>query len=166
MRFSDAEAQLVALYTLSVWERERETTKSVLAALPDGRPEYAPDPKSMPALKLAFHVVSSEKWFLDAIAAGAFSGPGAAMPEEVKTGADVAAWYEANVPASIAAVKALPAEAFNRQMDLFGKMQAPAYAFLSLMQNHAIHHRGQLSAYLRPMGGKVPAMYGPSADSE
>ncbi|HZL66321.1 MAG TPA: DinB family protein, partial [Candidatus Limnocylindrales bacterium] len=30
----------------------------------------------------------------------------------------------------------------------------------------AIHHRGQLTVYIRPMGGKVPAIYGPSADDE
>jgi uncharacterized damage-inducible protein DinB len=34
------------------------------------------------------------------------------------------------------------------------------------MLKHSIHHRGQLSAYLRPMGGKVPSIYGPSGDSE
>jgi len=38
--------------------------------------------------------------------------------------------------------------------------------FLWFILFDAIHHRGQLSAYLRPMGGKVPAIYGPSADTE
>jgi uncharacterized damage-inducible protein DinB len=43
-------------------------------------------------------------------------------------------------------------------------MTLPAYVYLSFVQNHSVHHRGQLSAYLRPMGGKVPSIYGPSAD--
>jgi uncharacterized damage-inducible protein DinB len=40
----------------------------------------------------------------------------------------------------------------------------PAVAYLSIMSRHSIHHRGQLAAYLRPMGGKVPNIYGGSAD--
>ena len=44
-------------------------------------------------------------------------------------------------------------------------MEQPAGEFLWLIMFDAIHHRGQLAAYLRPMGGKVPAIYGPSADA-
>jgi uncharacterized damage-inducible protein DinB len=43
-------------------------------------------------------------------------------------------------------------------------MEQPVGEFLWLILFDSIHHRGQLSAYLRPMGGKVPAIYGPSAD--
>jgi uncharacterized damage-inducible protein DinB len=42
--------------------------------------------------------------------------------------------------------------------------QLPAAAYLNFANVHCIHHRGQLSAYLRPMGGKVPSIYGGSAD--
>jgi uncharacterized damage-inducible protein DinB len=44
-------------------------------------------------------------------------------------------------------------------------MEQPVGQFLWFILFDAIHHRGQLSAYLRPMGGKVPSIYGPSADS-
>jgi uncharacterized damage-inducible protein DinB len=40
----------------------------------------------------------------------------------------------------------------------------PAFVYLGLVNNHSIHHRGQLSTYLRPMGSKVPSIYGGSAD--
>ena len=43
-------------------------------------------------------------------------------------------------------------------------MEKPMMEFLWDFMFDAIHHRGQLSAYLRPMGGKVPSIYGPSAD--
>ena len=43
--------------------------------------------------------------------------------------------------------------------------EQPVGVFLWFVMFDAIHHRGQLSAYLRPMGGKVPAIYGPSADT-
>ena len=45
-------------------------------------------------------------------------------------------------------------------------MQLPAVSYLTLMVKHGAHHRGQLSAYLRPMGAKVPGIYGPSGDSQ
>jgi uncharacterized damage-inducible protein DinB len=43
--------------------------------------------------------------------------------------------------------------------------EQPIGGFLWFILFDAIHHRGQLSAYIRPMGGKVPAIYGPSGDS-
>ena len=43
-------------------------------------------------------------------------------------------------------------------------LEQPAGAFLWFVLFDSIHHRGQLAAYLRPMGGKVPSIYGPSAD--
>src|SRR5262249_11410787 len=44
------------------------------------------------------------------------------------------------------------------------RMEMPIGQFLWLFHNDAIHHRGQLAAYIRPMGGKVPSIYGPSGD--
>jgi uncharacterized damage-inducible protein DinB len=52
-----------------------------------------------------------------------------------------------------------------REVDLFGMIQLPAIQFLSLVLRHSGRHRGQLSAYLRAMGGQVPAIHGPSADT-
>jgi uncharacterized damage-inducible protein DinB len=49
-------------------------------------------------------------------------------------------------------------------VDFYGMFQLPAAAYLNFANVHCIHHRGQLSAYLRPMGGKVPSIYGGSAD--
>lgn len=159
------EARLIAGYLLSQFEQELETTRKVLAALPDGRGDYAPDPRSTPALKLAWHIASADKWFLDSILAGKFeASDSGGVPESIRTGADAAAWYEANLPASIAALRAAPPETFSRTLDFFGMMQAQGVDFLSLALKHSIHHRGQLSAYLRPAGGKVPGIYGPSGD--
>jgi len=50
-------------------------------------------------------------------------------------------------------------------IDFRGMFQLPAVAYLTFSLNHTIHHRGQLSTYLRAMGGKVPAIYGESYDS-
>jgi uncharacterized damage-inducible protein DinB len=59
-----------------------------------------------------------------------------------------------------------PSQERNAQFLYQGKvvMERPTVEFLWDFMFDAIHHRGQLSAYLRPMGGKVPSIYGPSAD--
>jgi uncharacterized damage-inducible protein DinB len=51
-------------------------------------------------------------------------------------------------------------------IDLFGLIQAPGVDFLAMAIKHSVHHRGQPSTYWRPMGGKVPGIYGPSADMQ
>jgi hypothetical protein len=50
--------------------------------------------------------------------------------------------------------------------DLFGKVQAPSVNFLAMAIKQSIHHRSKLSTYLGAMGGKVPGIYGPSADTQ
>jgi uncharacterized damage-inducible protein DinB len=79
---------------------------------------------------------------------------------------DAIARYNERVPAAMERVKALSGEDLVRQLDLLGVMQMPAIHFLSMAIKHSVHHRGQLSTYLRPMGGKVPGIYGPSADTQ
>lgn len=166
MPFNNDEARLLAGYLLEQIEQEMATTQRVLEAVPAGKEDYAPDPRSTPALKLAWHIASSEKWFLDSVLAGKFeSGESSGPPAEIRTAADVAAWYKTQLPASVAALRTAPAEVFSRTLDFFGMMQAQAVNFLAMALKHSIHHRGQLSAYLRPMGGKVPGIYGPSGDS-
>jgi uncharacterized damage-inducible protein DinB len=61
-------------------------------------------------------------------------------------------------------VKAMTPEQLATEVDFFGVMKMPAVGLLSMALRHSIHHRGQLSSYLRAMGGKVPGIYGPSAD--
>jgi uncharacterized damage-inducible protein DinB len=53
----------------------------------------------------------------------------------------------------------------TKVLDFRGMFQTPAVLFFQMAISHSIHHRGQLSVYLRPMGGKVPAIYGESYDS-
>jgi uncharacterized damage-inducible protein DinB len=50
-------------------------------------------------------------------------------------------------------------------IDFYGIRQIPALGFVQLGIIHTIHHRGQLSTYLRPMGAKVPSIYGESYDA-
>ena len=148
-------------------EREFQTTCKVLAAVKDDTKGYKPDEKSRTAWELATHLATSDVWFLDSIINGAFkSDPEAAKQAESQFQSvnDVVAFYKQALPAKIAELRALPGDKLTRDVDFFGMMKAPAASFLPLMSNHSIHHRGQLAAYLRPMGSKVPAIYGGSAD--
>ena len=149
-------------FLLGALDSEVSATKKVILAMPDGKLDYAPDAKSMPAGKLAFHVVGSEVWFLESVAAGAFGAfPDGDTPG---TAAEIISWWETARAAAHAKVSAMSGEDLAKIVDFYGMFQLPAAAYLNFANIHSIHHRGQLSAYLRPMGGKVPSIYGGSAD--
>lgn len=87
-------------------------------------------------------------------------------PETLKTGADIAKYYGELLPKVHTALGGLSGEHLAKEMDFRGMFQMPAVAFLDLGIRHSVHHRGQLSVYLRPAGGRVPAIYGESYDSK
>lgn len=165
MRLNEDKAVVVARYLLADYQREMATTRKVIAAAPEGRADYAPSPKCTPALELAFHLPAADTMFLNGIVDGAFSYDPKAV-EQIKSIADVLAWFDANLPTALERAKAAPAEVWTREIDFFGVMKITGLDTLSLMLKHSVHHRGQFSSYLRPMGGKVPGIYGPSADDK
>ncbi len=159
------EAKLIAGYTLADFDRERVTTRNVIAAIPEGHESYTPDARSMTAIDLAWHIAGAEAFFLNGVIHGEFKAGESNRPESIKTAKDVLAWYDSTVPPILESAKALDAESLSKTVDFYGMMQLPAFVYLTLMVKHEVHHRGQLSAYLRPMGAKVPGIYGPSADA-
>jgi hypothetical protein len=86
------------------------------------------------------------------------------MPAGVKTGDDVAQWYEDSFAQCMPLLEALSEEQLTTPVDFIGLRNDPAVAYLNIAIRHSVHHRGQLSAYLRPMGAKVQAIYVESAD--
>lgn len=143
--------------------REMETTRKVLAAVPDGKRDYRPDPNARTGWELARHIASVDVQFLDGIADGKFvmEGERTDLPN---TSAELAAWYEENFKRAAERVQALAPEQLLRPIDFYGVFNLPGVFYLGFVNNHSIHHRGQLSSYLRPMGGKVPSIYGGSYD--
>src|SRR6266850_725688 len=87
------------------------------------------------------------------------------FPESAKTPADFAAWYAERFEKNCEALTKLSGDQLFKMVDFRGMFQRPAVTFLQIGLNHSIHHSGQLTTYLRPMGGKVPAIYGESYDS-
>jgi uncharacterized damage-inducible protein DinB len=108
--------------------------------------------------------VSSEVWFLGGLIEGEFGMEEKSQPDDVKTIPEIIEWFEQTAPPLYEKVKELPPESLAKPLSFFGLLNYPAVVYLSLLLSHNIHHRGQLATYLRPMGGKVPCIYGGSAD--
>ena len=160
------DAKVIADFLLGNLDAEIPATIRVFRALPTDRLDYRPDPVSKTALALMRHITLEDEWLLNGVAHGAF-GPmvdesdacGLMSPE------DAVARYKERIPAAMARVRALQGEELAKEIDLAGIIKMPAIQFLAMTLRHSAHHRGQLTAYLRAMGGKVPSIYGPSADT-
>jgi uncharacterized damage-inducible protein DinB len=144
-------------------EREMETTKKVLAAVPDAKRDFRLDPKSRTAWELAWHLASSDVQMLDEVADRKFD-MAPRFKQEPKDIADLVNWYETNFLRAANRVRAMTPEQLTTPVDFAGVFTMPVVFYLGFVNNHSIHHRGQLAAYLRPMGSHVPSIYGGSAD--
>src|SRR6202034_4121756 len=142
--------------------REAEITKKVLAAVPDAASHYKPDPQARTAKELAWHIANSDVQFFDGVADLKF---GMENPEhKPQTAAEVVAWYDENMKRGAARVAAMTPEQLLTPVNFYNVFNLPAVLYLGFLHNHTIHHRGELATYLRPMGSKVPSIYGGSYD--
>jgi len=159
---TSAEALYLRDYLLQVIEGESATTRRVLAALPAARLEYRPGPKAMSARELAWHIAEAEPLLLEVVARGSFDGvsPAAEVPATIEA---ILAHYDRHLGPGLARVRAVSAEQLLQPVNLFGASDLLVRR-LAYVPFHAVHHRGQLSAYLRAMGAFVPGCYGWSAD--
>ena len=161
------QAKFLTDYFATLLESESKTTAKVIAAVPDSKKDYKPDDKSRSAWDLATHLALGDIWFLDSIVNGAYKFDADAEKNQVaqfKSVKDVVDHYNREFPAKLKALRALPPENLTTMVDFFGVFQSPKASHLGFANNHSIHHRGQLAAYLRAMGSKVPSIYGGSAD--
>jgi uncharacterized damage-inducible protein DinB len=159
------QATFLLQYTLPSVKDEHRVTRSVIEAIPQGSSDYRPDPCSKTAMELAWHIVAAEHRFYGGVAAGAFDFTPNHRPENVKTPAQIGEWYGNSFATNFERLTHLSGEQLAKIIDFRGLFQLPAVAYFRFSLHHAIHHRGQLSTYLRAMGGRVPAIYGESYDS-
>ncbi len=155
------QAKFTAQFFAQGLENECQITKKVIEAIPEAKKNYRPDEHARSAFELAAHLASVDVWFLQGIAKGDLTPEG---DRKFGSVAEIVKYYEKEFPAALAKVKALPAEKLAKPIPAFGMFNLPAAAYLTFANNHCIHHRGQLAAYLRPMGSKVPNIYGGSFD--
>ena len=147
-----------ALFT-DFWTKESQTTRKVLSRIPENS-DYRPDPKSRTAQEIAWQIVCEEKMLIDALETGKAEWAPPPMPPTMK---DIVATYERQSEENGGRWKALPEERWNGALQFFGS-ERPASPMAWGFLFDIVHHRGQITTYLRPMGSTVPQIYGPSAD--
>jgi uncharacterized damage-inducible protein DinB len=138
--------------------------KRVLAALPHEKLQYTPHERSQTASQIIHTLIAESAACLQLIDTGELNfTPGSPIPD-----AELAAAFETQYDRLIDRITRMTEGDWDRPGQFLVQghvvMQQPVGAFLWLFFFDAIHHRGQLSTYIRPMGGKVPSIYGPSGD--
>ncbi|MGH7145124.1 MAG: DinB family protein [Planctomycetota bacterium] len=149
------------------WAMEAKNTAEVIRRIPADKTEFKPHEKSTPMGQLARHIFNSEAMFVDGLCDGKFDYQASMKklgehPADPKKLADqYVQWQEG----AVARLMKLTPEQLVKPIQFHPSMPAmPAFQYLGWMTSHTIHHRAQLTVYLRLTGAKVPAIYGGSAD--
>lgn len=164
-QLTNDQAKFLLATMIPTLKTEHQLTNRVIEAIPNQNTDYRHDAACRTALDLAWHIVAAEKRFFNAVIAGAFDFTPLSRPDTMRTGADIVAVSDANFSEGLAAIEKLSGEQLTKIIDFRGAFQLPAVSYVQFIIYHTIHHRGQLSTYLRPMGGTVPSIYGESYDA-
>jgi len=161
--FTPDQAKGLSMVFLQSLGNEIPTTRRVLAAVPEGQLDFKLGEKGRTTRELMWHIISSELWFGEGIAAGSFdmSGSEGAAPATV---AEMLAFYDQHVPALSGKLAALSGDHLSKSISFFNVFNLPAVLYMDFWIKHTVHHRGQLSMHLRAMNAHVPDIYGGSAD--
>jgi uncharacterized damage-inducible protein DinB len=162
---SDQATTILQSVGLPSLNAEHPVTRRVIAAIPNDKVDYRPDEIVKSAIDLAWHIVTAEVRFMSAVAAGAFDLTPLPRPDAIRTADAVNQWYSDQFADAVGRLKQASGDQLIKIVDFRGIFQFPAVVYVQLGLNHSIHHRGQLSMYLRPMGAKVPSIYGESFDA-
>ncbi|MBZ5594405.1 MAG: DinB family protein [Acidobacteriia bacterium] len=157
------EAQGLAQYLFQTLDTEFATTRKVLAAVPANQLNFKLGEKGRTAAELMWHMVQSDLGFAQGIANlnfDTFTAEGAPP----QTAAEILAAFDRDIPPVYEKVKSLTPEQLATPVNFMNFMTLPVVIYVGWWANHIIHHRGQLSTYLRAMNAHVPSIYGGSAD--
>jgi uncharacterized damage-inducible protein DinB len=153
------------------FDQEMATTRRVLERVPEDKFSWKPHAKSYSMGDLASHVVNSVKW-TDYTMNGTEFDLASVTPDEInqaaKSRAELLAWFDANVPSARSTLAradadyAVPWTLKNGATVFFTLSRYNCIR--SFVLNHIVHHRAQLTVYLRLNNVPVPGAYGPSAD--
>ena len=147
------------------WESELPAFGKVLRAVPENQLKYKPHDKSTAAGALAWQLAEEQKQLVELLETGQVVFE--MTPHPPKHGDIVSAWDQATEDLRKKLKSADDKKWSGPGKFLMGGKVAWSDTVESIFWGYLfdmVHHRGQLSAYLRPMGGKVPSIYGPSGD--
>jgi uncharacterized damage-inducible protein DinB len=156
-------------------DRELPATRRVLANVPDGRFDWKPHENSMPLGYLAMVVATMPEWIGMVITMDeldiAPKGGSSSKPAPMKTAGELVAGLDAAAEKGRAALRTTTDAHLMASWKLLsgGRVMQETPRHVQLRDgilNHWVHHRGQLSVYLRLTGAKVPWIYGPSGDEQ
>jgi uncharacterized damage-inducible protein DinB len=149
------------------FKAERPASIRVLRALPAEGLNYKPHERNNSAGDIAWFLTLEQSFFAEMFESGSIHRENVPRPQSLD---EIVAEYEKQSARAEKALAALDEEKWNGdvRMHFNGKfmMAMPVREWAWFLLFDAIHHRGQLSVYIRPMGGNVPAIYGPSADQK
>ena len=149
---------------LTIWEKEAPVTRTVISRIPENS-DYRPDPKSRPAREIAWLIVQECALLADGLEKGTMEWVDVPAPKTMKEVLDA---YDRGQAQWLQRLKGLDAKQWEKQVPFLYQgqevMKATGFENGWGFLLDIIHHRGQISTYLRPMGSTVPQIYGPSAD--
>lgn len=154
---------------LPEFDHEMANTRRALERVPEEQLGWRPHPKSPTLGWLATHLASMPQWAAMTMQVDAFDIGGEAPPAEVGSREELLAMFDKNVAAARASIVEASDEKMLATWTLLMNgnpiFALPRMGVLrGMILNHGIHHRGQLTVYLRLNDVPVPALYGPSAD--
>jgi uncharacterized damage-inducible protein DinB len=150
-------------------------TRAVLAAVPDDRADWKPHAKSMSLGDLAEHIANMPRWLSITLEEDSFdvNPPGGSTfgPRRFEGTAKLLEEFDANLAQARATLERTTDEQFMQPWSLKNggavQMTLPRAAVVrTFVMSHMIHHRGQMSVYLRLADVPVPGIYGPTADTK
>lgn len=154
------------------YQHEMGVTRRVLDRVPDDKLAWKPHDKSMTMGRLASHTAEISGWVPGTITLDAFDLGSQYKPFDAKSKAEILATFDKLVADAVQVLKSgVSNETLMKKWALMSGshtvFELPKAAVLrSFVMSHIIHHRGQLSVYLRLTGAAVPSIYGPSADEQ
>jgi uncharacterized damage-inducible protein DinB len=153
---------------LPEFDYEMATTRKVIERVPAEKFGYKPHDRSMIMGRLASHIAEMPTWATSGITLDSLDVSGY-KPFEPKSTAELLQAFDQNVAGARTAIAGVSDEALMKSWSLkrgdVTLLSMPKIAVVrSFVMNHIIHHRGQLSVYLRLNDIAVPSIYGPSAD--
>ena len=150
---------------LDAFQREHATTRKLVHAFPAEQSSFKPHERSSTAFQLAWTFVIEERFILKTIKHEFSLGQG--FPTPPATWAEVLAELD-TVSSEIVTALRDPGTKLDGTVTFYTAPkqtgEIPSDQFMWFLLSDQIHHRGQLSVYVRMTGGKVPSIYGPSAD--
>jgi uncharacterized damage-inducible protein DinB len=149
---------------LKFWEKEAAVTRKVISRIPEGS-DYRPDPKSRTAREIAWLIVREEIVLAEGLVRGTLEWAEVPAPRSVKEVLDT---YDRHHDDLTKKLQSLDAARWQKRVPFMFQehevMNETGYDNAWGFLFDIIHHRGQITTYLRAMGSTVPQIYGPSAD--